>query len=120
VVDLLRQGEAQVVLEIIMNTLLVIGLNQDMFKEKLTPTYGQRKWPNFGELANELRTYVEATKRMKQLRKDKNDGKVLANVAKQMEKQSGSGRWNCRLSLHIKVNCRAPSSKCDNCGDLVT
>ena len=117
VVDLLRQGDPAEILESIINTLFVLALNQEQFKEKLTPIYGSRVWPNYEELSVELHAYVEATERLRKLRKDNDDGKIRANVAKQSEK-FGSGCWNCGSQAHLKANCRAELSKCDNCGRM--
>lgn len=117
VVDLLRQGEPAEILESIINTLFVLALNQDQFKEKLTLIYGNRVWPNYEELSVELHAYVEATERLRKLRKENDDGKIRANVAKQYDKL-GSGCWNCGSQSHIKANCGAAPSRCHICGRM--
>ena len=38
-VDLLAQGNAQAVLDMVFNALFILGLNQEQFKERLTIVY---------------------------------------------------------------------------------
>jgi hypothetical protein len=40
VIDLRAQGNANDVLGLIFNSLFILGLNQEQFKDKLTPIYG--------------------------------------------------------------------------------
>ena len=71
-IDLRAQGNAQQVLDMVFNALFILGLNQDQFKDRLTPIYGARDWPNYMNLSAELNTYAEATERMKELKTDNN------------------------------------------------
>ena len=115
VTDLMRQGEPEYILEVITNTLFILALNQEQFKEKLTPIYGARQWPDFEHLSNELTAYVEATERMRKLRKDNDEGKVTAHATKGNARH-GAGCWNCDSPSHIRADCTQPPSKCEHCG----
>ena len=43
VTDLTRQGNAQAVLDTMFNTLFILGLNQEQFKDRLTAIYGNNQ-----------------------------------------------------------------------------
>jgi hypothetical protein len=73
ILDLRAQGNADQVLEMMMNTLFILGLNQKQFN-------GRREWPVWRDLAGELHTCTEQTSRMTELRKDNNDGIVKAHL----------------------------------------
>ena len=77
-----------------------------------------RDWPNFDALSNELHTYCESTERIKTIRKDNNEGKIMAHTVRQQEKTTPPSCWNCGSTSHIKANCKAPPSRCENCGKL--
>jgi hypothetical protein len=88
VIDLRAQGNANDILGMIFNSLL--GLNQEQFKDKLTPIYGERIRPDNQVLAAELNMYTEAAERMKELRKDNDGGKIVANAAKAEQSEQDS------------------------------
>ena len=69
VVDLRAQGNAEEVLNMVFNTLFILGLNQEQLKDKLTLIFGERVWPDYQDLSAELNTYAEATERMKEHKK---------------------------------------------------
>jgi len=116
VTDLMRQGQAQVVLDRIFNTLFILGLNQEQFKERLTPIFGTNDWPEYDVLAAELQIYAEATERMHMLTsKDKTEGKISAHVTKYLE--STRSCWNCGRSNHLKSECNRPLHECKVCRD---
>jgi hypothetical protein len=71
--DLRAQGNPEELLQKIFNALFIIGLDQEQFKDKLTPIYGARDWPNYEQLSEELHTYAESTERMKELKKSDHD-----------------------------------------------
>jgi hypothetical protein len=73
-----------------------------MFKDHLKTIFGQRVWPGYDALSAELHTYAEATQRVNELKKDNNDGKISANVAKATEKQGGRACFNCGSPDHNK------------------
>jgi hypothetical protein len=52
--DLLRQGNAQEMFDKMFNTLFILELNQDKFKDRLNTIYGQRDWPHVDALATDL------------------------------------------------------------------
>jgi hypothetical protein len=120
VADVTNQGTAEQVLEKIYNALFVLGLDQEQFKEKLATIYGTRVWPGYVDLSAELHVYVESTQRMAELRKDNNEGKIVAHVAKERV----PGRvyplrcWNCGSTDHRKMTCDKPPTKCGKCNQL--
>ena len=122
VVDLRAQGNADQILTCIFNALFIMGLNQEQFKDRLTQIYGLRDWPDYVQLSGELHTYAEATDRMQELRKDNNDGKIMANVAKSSEEAIAAAKtntrvcWNCGSSSHMGFECKQPRHKCTRCG----
>ena len=108
VVDLRAQGNPQQVLDMVFNTLFILGLNQDQFKERLTVIYGARAWPDFYILSGELHMYAESVERMKVIKKDHNDGKVIAfavNPTVQQAVDATRGCRTCRDTDHIKRDC---------------
>jgi hypothetical protein len=114
-IDLRAQGNAQQVLDMVFNALFILGLNQDQFKDRLTPIYGARDWPNYLNLSAELNTYAEATERMKELKKDNNEGKVKA-YGTRIENGDTRCCWNCRSKEHMRYDCKKPAHKCRACG----
>jgi hypothetical protein len=115
--DLVAQGNAQDVLSKVFNALFILGLNQEQFKEKLNTIYGSRDWPDIAVLSAELHIYAEATKRMSELRKDNNEGKIAAHATKTNE-QVGPRKqcWNCGSFSHQKWGCDKPMRTCARCG----
>jgi len=115
--DLIRQGDAQDVLNRIFNTIFILGLNQEQFKDKLAIVYGQQDWPAYDIYMAELHVYAEATERMKSLTKDNNDGKVEANKTTSIDPRSSTTRgcWNCGSLGHVKFECRKPLNLCPKC-----
>jgi hypothetical protein len=54
---------------------------------------------------------------MTELRKDNNDGKILANSTKVNETAVSRRQcWNCGSPDHEKWNCDVPSHECKKCG----
>jgi hypothetical protein len=45
VLNLRAQRNADQVLEMIIKTLFILGLNKEKLKKLLSPTYGRREWP---------------------------------------------------------------------------
>jgi len=115
IADLIRQGDPQEVLNRIFNTIFILGLNQEQFKDKLAIVYGQQNWPAYDVYMAELHVYAEATERMKSLTKDNNDGKVEANKTQLDPKSLTRGCWNCGSLGHVRYDCRKPSSLCPKC-----
>ena len=110
-VDLGQQGTPDVILKKILNALYVIGLNQEQFKDILTPIYGTMDWKDRDALSKELTTYAEATTRMKSLlSKDNLNGVVSANKSEYV------GCYNCGSSSHMKNKCTKDPHKCSKCG----
>lgn len=118
VMDLRNQGEAHVVLDKIFNALFILGLDQEQFRDKLAIVYGTRDWPGYEALSAELHTYVESKLRMSELRKDNNEGKITANVAKEQRRDGSEKRmqcWNCGSYDHRRSNCDKPLARCGKC-----
>ena len=113
VVDLRAQGNAEEVLHMVFNALFILGLNQEQFKDKLTPIFGERVWPDYQDLSAELNTYAEATERMKELKKNNNDGKIKAFGTKS-ENMDTRCCWNCKGKSHMSFDCknRRINAKC--------
>jgi len=123
VVDLRAQGNADEILQFILNGMYITSLDQEQFKDKLKPIYGLREWPDYDVLSAELYIYAEATQRMNDLRKDNNGGQIVANVAKANAKPIYGGRcmgkrecWNCGSIHHQRHNCDKEESRCTKCG----
>ena len=91
----------------VFNALFILGLNQEQFKDKLAPIFGERVWPDYQDLSVELNTYAEATERMKELKKNNNDGKIKA---------FGTKSKNCKGKSHMSFDCKKPAHKCKMCG----
>jgi hypothetical protein len=115
VVDLRAQGNAEEVLHMVFNALFILGLNQEQFKDKLTPIFGERVWPDYQDLSAELNTYAEATERMKELKKNNNDGKIKAFGTKS-DNMDTRCCWNCKGKSHMSFDCKKPAHKCKMCG----
>ena len=114
--DLMAQGTAIEVLERIFNALFILGLNQEQFKEKLTAIYGTRNWPNIDALSAELHIFAESTQRMMELRKDNNEGKILAHGVTADDTRPRRQCWNCGSYEHQKWKCDKPPKTCTRCG----
>jgi hypothetical protein len=115
----LVQGQAAhpdtVILEKIFNTIFILRLNQERFKEKLTTIYGQQNWPDYEALSQELNMYTEATERMEMPTngKSNNDEIIGAHMGKV---ETTMECWNCGSKKHIiKSNCPRPPHKCSVC-----
>ena len=115
--DLSAQGNAAEIVAKIFNTLFIMGLNQEQFKEKLSTIYGANDWPDYQDLSAELHIFAEATERMNELRKDNNEGKISANVVVN-DSNSTRACWNCGSVEHQRSRCPKPSRKCSKCGML--
>jgi hypothetical protein len=114
--DLIRQGTPEEVLQKLINTIFILGLNQDQFKDKLAVVYGQQDWPAYDEFAAELHIYAEATERMNNLKKDNEDGKIKANKAEHEDNNAYTrGCWNCGSLSHIRYECTKPQHTCETC-----
>jgi hypothetical protein len=119
-IDLNALGTGDEFRKFLYNTLFILGLNQEQFKDKLTTIYGSRKWPDYRKLATELHEYAEATERIKDLRKDNSNGAISANAVN-VTKNSSSGEsygvcWNCGSSYHRRKDCPRQPHRCTTMG----
>jgi hypothetical protein len=113
VVDLKQQGNSDEILKKILNALYIIGLNQEQFKDVLTPIYGKQDWTDRDVLSKELTIYAESTSRMKTLlTKDNASGVVTAHKSEFL----GAGCYNCGSTAHMRSKCPEKPHKCSNCG----
>lgn len=111
VTNLLKQGDtAEAILVKIVDTLFVLGLNHEQFKEKLTPIYGSKEWPHYQDLSAELYTYSEAIRGMEEINGD--HGKISVNMAESNDYKC----YNCGSSDHLKRDCPHPLHLCTVCG----
>jgi len=111
VIDLMAHGTHEEILKMIFNALFILALDQEQFKEKLTPIYGRREWPDYDELSIELHNYSESTMQMKSLMKNNNDGKIAAYQTSSADINC----WNCG-KRHAKFSCPDQKHSCKNCG----
>jgi hypothetical protein len=125
--DLRNQGNAEEVLNRMIDTMFILGLNQEQFKEKLTVVYGRRDWPNIDDFSAELHMYVEATDRLKSINNNKDDdnaikdGLISANFTNPGSYNSNNNKrncYNCGGRDHIKPECKKPAHVCTICGKL--
>jgi hypothetical protein len=113
IADLNQQGTADQILKKIMNALYIIGLDQDQFKDVLTPIFGKQDWPERETLAKDLAIYAESTSRMRSLLvKDNAEGVIQANKTDLV----GAGCYNCGSTSHMISRCPKRPNKCSNCG----
>lgn len=113
--DLMRFGDAQAVLEAIVDTYFVMAVNQEQFKEQLTTIYGANNWPHHDVLMAQLNTYAENQQRMKDLKRETGDGKIQSyptDVQERKKKQC----FNCGSTEHLKWQCQEPPHQCKDCG----
>ena len=120
VADLNAQGDAEQVSRMLFNSLYILALNQDQFKDKLARVYGEREWPRYIELSAELYTYAEATERMSAIRKGDNEGQISAFVVDRKQEEDG-GRaprkcYGCGSVNHLKPDCPKRDHVCTICG----
>ena len=120
VADITRHGNAQQVLDKMFNTLFIIGLNQDQFKDKLQRVYGEHEWPNYRAFGTELHAYAQTTGLVDALMKKEEDGRVQANKAEGREPTPNVNVcWNCGKSHPgTRKDCRQAKAKCTACGGL--
>jgi len=96
--------------------LFVIGLDQDYFKNKLTPILGQRDWPEYDALSQELHTYVESRRHMQIALRDKSGDDMKVEVHR-IENPSTyvPGCWNCGSTEHHSKDCSKKPAVCNKC-----
>lgn len=114
--DLMRFGNAEEVLEAIVDTYFIMAVNQEQFKERLTAIYGANQWPHHDVLMAELNTYAENQERIKDLKRETNgDGKIQSYPA---NPQTGKRKecFNCGSTEHLRFNCDQPPHICRDCG----
>ena len=58
---------------------------------------------------------MDATGKMKLLREEDNDGRLVAHIANG-NSDSPVGCWNCGKSGHMSKECKRPQAKCGKCG----
>jgi hypothetical protein len=116
VLDIQNQGyDPEVLVSKIFDVIFIIGLNQSMFKDQLNIVYGKRNWPSYEDFGEDLREYADATSKMKLLREEDNDGRLVAHIANG-NSDSPVGCWNCGKSGHMSKECKRPQAKCGKCG----
>jgi hypothetical protein len=117
--DLKSQGTPEEVLNKIIDTMFILGLNREQFKQKLAIVYGKRDWPNVNDFSTELHMYAEATDRLKiiQNKEDVNskDGQIAANLTKPTY-YTRRNCYNCDSNSHLKPACTRPLNNCKICG----
>lgn len=129
VTDLRRAGNAEQVLLAMLTTHLVFSVNQDQFRDKLTPIYGSNVWPEYDVIMEQLNTYALNMERIADIDRDAStEGRIQAYAmnagrnfgrsggADQSTKGESKGCWNCGSGMHIRVNCPSPPAVCNRCG----
>ncbi len=95
-------GKAEDVLEAIITTQLLLSVDQEFFKELLTPIYGSTHWPSAEKLLEPFTTYAANTDVVMNISNEHADGKVSAYAVEP------------RLANHNNSNTR----ECYNCGTI--
>jgi len=94
------------------NALYIIGLDQEQFKDVLTPIYGKKDWTERDVLSKELSVYAESTSWMKTILEKDNAGGVI-----QAHKSDASmGCYDCGSTSHLISECPKRSYRCTSCG----
>jgi hypothetical protein len=118
VADVRSQGTADEILEKIFDSLFILGVDQEQFKDVLTPVYGRRVWPRYADLAAQLSIYAEQTERMASFNtRNDNDGRIEANVVK-MGGDGPGPNWecfNCGGKNHRSRECVKSKHQCKKC-----
>jgi len=104
------------VLAVIIDTLFIINLNQEQFKDLLKDVYAKTEWPKHDAFAVQCGNYLENTARVENLQKDNNDGKIAAHAVSTEDRSYGVGCYNCGSTRHLVRNCTEKPTLCDECG----
>jgi hypothetical protein len=112
--DLLRQCTHKEILTRILNTLFILGLNQEQFKDKLSTTYSQADYPAYADYAREIYTYAQNTQHVKKWNGD-NDGKIQANKTTTDSTTNSKSCFNCDSKNHVSGECKKPRVRCSKC-----
>jgi hypothetical protein len=123
VATLRRQGTAEELLQMILNTLFVTRADQEEFATQIAAVKGTVKWKDYDELGGEWRVFSSTTKGLQSVERERSEGMVRANVAA----AAGGGVktyprnfvcHNCGKTGadHSSWNCPEPPHRCSNCG----
>jgi hypothetical protein len=88
--DLVIQRTPEEVLQKLINTIFIMRLNQEQFKDKLAYMDNKNGLHIYDEFAAKLHVYAEAAERMNNLKKDNNDGMIKANKTTEHEANSNA------------------------------
>lgn len=108
-----HNGNHQLILNAILDTLFVFSVNQDQFKEQLTPIYGNNQIPAHAVLGNTLNTYFQNTENMKSLLNEKKEG-TYATKDDYNDYSDDYVCFNCG-GKHQRKDCTKPGTKCTKC-----
>jgi hypothetical protein len=110
-------GEPQQILDAIMNTKFIMGLDQEFFKEKLTPIYGRNQWPNHADLLPELNTYFLNLEKIKAVNTEQGKEEEVAHSS---AVKRISQCWKCKSTDHLSSECNVHviCRKCKRAGHL--
>ena len=105
---------SEILLQAMFDTLYVLNLNKEQFKDRLREIYSANNWPTFEALSAELKVGAEAEERIKNAKSSQEEeGKVTANYVKKDRKMLC---YNCGKDDHLVLQCKEPKHTCKWCG----
>jgi len=138
VASLKKRGKPDEVLDMMINSKFILGVNQEMFKDQLAIVYASEKWPTYQEAIDAFGRYANTKESVENYKNNTHDGygTIKANLSKSAKNRKASIKTqqqdgedtsakvakdyvcvSCgKIGNHVVEKCYFKKKKCVLCG----